>query len=93
METYEREFVEAVAENLGASIANGMRDAEDRDLLADERRLTEAGQQWVHGYLTGRLAMLRSGATGNPNLTVDDVEQVATIADRKEGDIAAQLYA
>jgi|GEM_PF-2985911 len=92
MEQYEREFLEAVAANLAASIASGMRSTTDEDLFEDETTLTVAGRMWARGYLTGRLSIVRSGTTGNPNLSADDLEAVAALIDQNESDIAAQLY-
>lgn len=92
MEEYEREFLQAVAGNLSASIATSMRSTADQDLFEDETTLTTAGQMWATGYLTGRLSIVRSGATGNPNLSSDDLEEVVALIDENESDIAAQLY-
>jgi hypothetical protein len=92
MEEYERKFLQAVAGNLAASIATGMRSTADEDLFEDETTLTPAGRMWARGYLTGRLSVVRSGATGNPNLSADDLEAVAALIDQNESDIAAQLY-
>jgi len=92
MEQYEREFLEAVAGNLAASIASGMRSTSEADLFEDETTLTPAGRMWAEGYLIGRLSLVRSGTTGNPNLSADDVEAVASLIEQSESDIAAQLY-
>lgn len=92
MEEYEREFLRAVAGNLAASIATGMRSTTDEDLFEDETTLTTAGRMWARGYLTGRLSIVRSGTTGNPNLSSEDLEEVAALIDQNESDIAAQLY-
>lgn len=94
MRDFEREFTEAVVENLSTSIANNVREAMDvEDLVDDERRLTETGRMYVRGYVTGRLTMLRAGAVGNPNLSAADIREVAEVVDEKEGSIAAALYA
>ncbi len=92
MEEYEREFLRAVAGNLAANIASSMRTSVDEDLFEDESTLTPAGRLWAQGYLTGRLSVVRSGATGNPNLSADDLGAVADLIERREADIAAQLY-
>ena len=93
MEEYEREFLEAVTGNLTANIASGMRTTVEADLFEDETTLTTAGRLWAQGYLTGRLSVVRSGTTGNPNLSSGDLDAVAEVIDRHEADIAAQLYA
>lgn len=92
MEEYERKFLEAVTENLAASIASGMRSTTEVDLFEDEATLTAAGRMWAQGYLTGRLSIVRSSSMGNPNLSADDLETVADLIEREEADIAAQLY-
>lgn len=92
MEEYEREFLEAVVENLAASIASGMRSTTDEDLFEDDANLTAAGRMWAQGYLTGRLSIVRAGSTGNPNLSASDLEEVAALIDDNEASIAAQLY-
>lgn len=92
MEEYERAYLEAVADNLAASIASGMRSVTDEPLFEDEESLTAGGRLWAQGYLTGRLSVLRSGSTGNPNLSNDDLDQVASVVERNQASIAAQLY-
>lgn len=93
MHEYERQFTEAVAENLAASIANEVRDGDVSRLVDSEEALTEKGRLYVRGYLVGRLSMLRAGAVGNPNLSADDTAAVAEILDEHEARIAAELYA
>ena len=92
MEAYERDYLDDVANNLAASIASGMRTVTEDRLFEDETSLTASGRLWAQGYLTGRLSMLRSGSTGNPNLSADDLEQLADLVERNEAEIAAQLY-
>lgn len=93
MEEYERAFLEAVMENLSASIASGMAEERAHRLYDDETTLTDQGEMWVQGYLTGRLGMLRGGSLGNPNLSPEDADEVAGIVERNESRVAAQLYA
>ena len=94
MREFERQFAEAVVETLSTSIANNVREAgEVSTLVADDQQLTDEGRMYVRGYLTGRLTMVRAGAVGNPNLSVEDLEEIAGIVDEHEGAIAAALYA
>ena len=92
MEEYERAYLEAVTDNLAASIASGMRSVTDESLFEDEEHLTPSGRLWAQGYLTGRLSLLRSGSTGNPNLSSDDLEEVVALVEANQASIAAQLY-
>lgn len=94
MRDFEREFAETVIDNLSTSIANSVREANDiESLVDDENQLTPIGRMYVLGYLTGRLTMVRAGAIGNPNLSVEDLETLAAIVDDHESGIAAALYA
>jgi hypothetical protein len=94
MESYERQFAEAVVDDLSTSIANNVREAIDVDaLVEDEQNLTTEGRMYVRGYVVGRLTMLRAGAVGNPNLSAGDLERITEIVDRNESGIAAALYA
>lgn len=93
MESYEEAYLEAVIDNLAASIANAMRDGTAADdLVESEDRLTDSGRLWVDGFLTGRLTMLRSGAVGNPNLSESDRRRVSALVERRESAVAAELY-
>lgn len=94
MREFERQFAETVIENLSTSIANSVREANDIESLVDgDNELSAIGRMYVLGYLTGRLTMVRAGAIGNPNLSVDDLETLADIVDDHESGIAAALYA
>lgn len=93
MEEDERRFLERMLDTLGPSLARNMRETPTDDLVADDDRLTERGRLWVHGYLTGRLSMLRAGATGNPNLSAGDLSEIEDLVDGREAGIAAELYA
>ncbi|WP_313691991.1 hypothetical protein [Halorarum halobium] len=93
MEAYERAYLEAIAENLAASIAMGMRDGSaDVELVESEDRLTTAGELWVRGYLTGRLSMFRAGTNGNPNLSAADLTEIAAFVEDHQAGFAAELY-
>ncbi|WP_232686168.1 hypothetical protein [Halobacterium zhouii] len=93
MEAYEREFLRQVLESRSASIANGLRDGlPDENALRDRERLTSEGQNWVRGYLTCRLSMVRGASTGNPNLSNTDFEIISELVDGKQKQIAAELY-
>jgi hypothetical protein len=92
VEEYEREFLEDVIANMSASIANAMREYEDRFVESDDR-LTSQGRMYVQGYLTGQLSMLRGGSAGNTNLSVDDIEGIQSVVESNEAGIVAQLYA
>lgn len=93
MREYEREYTETVVENLSTSIANSVRESGDiGDLVDDEEQLTAEGRMYVRGYITGRLMMIRAGAIGNPNLSADDLEEIAVIVEDNESAIAAALY-
>lgn len=94
MEPYEQAYLEAVIENLAASIANCMRDGVvDAEMVATQDHLTNHGRLWVCGYMTSRLSMIRAGRLGNPNLTADDLDAVTDLVTRHESIIAAELYA
>lgn len=94
MREFERQFAEAVVDNLSTSIANSVREAGEVETLVEgEEQLSSAGRMYVRGYVTGRLTMLRAGVVGNPNLSATDLEQVADLVDEREGAIAAALYA
>lgn len=99
MQSYERAFIDEVIQNLAASIASHLReglDAEsffvDDEGLTDEG-LTDEGWMFVYGYVTSRLTVLRASTTSNPNLTVEDMEEVRSCIDEHEANIAAELYA
>ncbi len=91
---YEHAYLDVALDNLSASIASGMRDGiEIERLIEDDDSLTDLGRTWVHGYLAGHLAILRGSSTGNPNLRVDDIDELAALAEDHEAEIAAELYA
>ena len=93
MEPYETEYLEAVVDNLAASVANGMREGTTgEELVESEDRLTASGRLWVNGYLTSRLSALRAGAHGNPNLSREDLEYVSSFVDEHQAQFAAELY-
>ena len=93
MEAYERAYLDAIADNLAASVASAMRDgADDVDLVESEDLLTASGRLWVHGYLTSRLSTFRAGSRGNPNLSREDLELIAAFVDERQGAFAAELY-
>jgi hypothetical protein len=92
MDPHERLFLEEMIETLAVSIASGMRSEPNERLVESRDQLTECGRFWVHGYLIGRLTMLKSWTSGNPNLSQDDVEQVIELVDGHEASIAAELY-
>lgn len=94
MKSYERQFVDAVIQNLAVSIASNLRDAlETESFVEGEENLTPRGWMYVYGYVTSRLTLLRAATSDNPNLTVDDLEQVRSCIDDHEANIAAELYA
>lgn len=93
MEPYETAYLEAIADNLAASVASGMRDdATDVDLVESDDRLTTSGRLWVRGYLTSRLSTFRAGTRGNPNLSQEDHEFLAEFVDEHQAGVAAELY-
>lgn len=94
MESYEQAYLEAIIENLAASIANCMRDGVvDAEMVETQGNLTTHGRLWVCGYMTSRLSMIRAGRLGNPNLTADDLDAVTALVAQHESTIAAELYA
>jgi hypothetical protein len=93
MEPYERAYLEAVVENLSASIANCLRDGmTDVETIDDGGELTAPGHFWVCGYMTSRLAALRACAVGNPNLDADDLSDVRAIVSDHQREIVTELY-
>lgn len=93
MEEYEVAYLEAVVDNLSASIASSMRDGvDDEPMVESDDQLTRAGRMWLRGYLTGRLAVHRAGVVGNPNLNESDLQRVSELADGREAAVAAELY-
>lgn len=93
MEPYEKAYLEEIADNLSASIANGMRDGtNDVKLVESENQLTTYGEVWVRGYLTSRFSLFRAGTQGNPNLSQKDLEQISKFVDDHQAGFAAELY-
>jgi hypothetical protein len=92
MRDHERRFLEEMIDTLAVSIASGMRGESSDRLVDSQHRLTESGRYWVHGYLVGRLTMLKSWTTGNPNLSDDDIREVTELVEGHEASIAAELY-
>jgi hypothetical protein len=93
MKAYERKYLEQILEHRSASIANGLRDGlPDDEAIDGKEQLSASGRNWVRGYLTCRLSMVRGSSTGNPNLSNADFERVNELVDGGEKQIAAELY-
>lgn len=93
MEAYEREFLAQTLEHRSASIANGLRDGlPDDEAIEGREQLSPVGRNWVRGYLTCQLSMVRGASTGNPNLSTADFEVISDLVDGKQKQIAAELY-
>jgi hypothetical protein len=94
MEDFERAFIDAVIQNVPASIASNLRELLDQGTFVEsEDRLTPRGRMFVFGYVTGQLTLVRAATTGNPNLSATDISEVRDCIDAHENHIAAALYA
>lgn len=91
---HERQFTEAIVQDLAASIAGDLRETADvAELVTADQQLTSKGRLFVRGFVLGRLSMVRAGVVGNPNLSTEDLEAVESTIEENESAIAAELHA
>ena len=93
MEDYERQFLEDTLAHLSASMGNALREGfETETILDDKDSLSEFGSMWVQGYLLGQLAVVRGCSVGNPNVSPEDIEEIGSLVDERDGRIASAIY-
>lgn len=93
MEEYERRLLEDTVSHLSASIGNALREGfETEEVLEGKDELTDYGAMWVQGFLVGHLSAVRGSSAGNPNVSPEDIAEIASLVDEHGSRIASEIY-
>jgi hypothetical protein len=93
MNDHERWVVETLLATFSARIGQDLRQVDsDQPPSGDEDTLSPTCEAWVRGYLTAHLCFVRGLTTGNPNVTAEEMAEIASIVRHHTDEIAATLY-
>jgi hypothetical protein len=93
MNEHRRWVLETLIENFSTRIGQGLREQKDLEILDENDGLSTVGEVWVQGYLTAQMSVICGVTSGNPNLSAEEIETIASVVQNNSDQIAAGLYA
>lgn len=92
MNEHRRWILETLVENFSTRIGQELRARTDLEMLDENDGLSTVGEVWVQGYLTAQMSVICGVISGNPNLSAEEIETIASVVQNNSDQIAAELY-